>query len=81
MVLITTKEQLETYEENGIKFKEVQWFKDGRNKQRVTEFHGDKKHGFCITYYENGQKAQEKLYVEGDLQGIALAWHKNGVEL
>jgi len=34
--------------------------------------------GEINSYYTNGQKASEELYVDGKKQGKSLGWHENG---
>ena len=34
--------------------------------------------GHWVTWYENGQKAYEGRYVQGNLEGVQTLWHSNG---
>jgi hypothetical protein len=35
-------------------------------------------HGIFMTWYANGQKEFEGVYVRGELEGVATSWHRNG---
>ena len=39
---------------------------------------GGKKHGYWITYYENGIKRSQGRYIHGKKDGIWIQYYKNG---
>ena len=37
-------------------------------------------HGRLTSWHENGQKASEEIWKNGELDGLKTTWHENGQE-
>lgn len=59
------------------KREKIENFPNGKIKS-VQNFKGEKQHGTCTWYYENGKKQLETSYNKGELDGLTVRWYFNG---